>query len=167
MEAYKQLVQVLRALSSEGMEEAGQGRREMGCGLGAGGQGLLSPGGGIRGEHSACALVDGRKEGTPSLRSTPRAPAQSLPSSSSGVCSPESSYPGQAFSFSQPRPLSVPSTGCCCFWQTLWSAGGAFQPPFVLVTPEPGYGGVFYPGHVLASYQGESCCLPIPSLSCP
>lgn len=167
MEAYKQLVQVLPTLSSEGMEEAGQGRREMDCRLGAGGQGLPPPGGGIRGEHSDYALMDGRRKGAPSLRSTPRAPAQSLPSSSSGVCSPESSYPDQAFSFSQPHPLSVPSTGCCCFWQTLRSAGGAFQPPFVLVTPEPGYGGVFYPGHTLASYQAESCCLPILSLSCP
>lgn len=44
MEAYKPLVQVLPALSSEGMEEAGQGKREMDSGLGAGGQGLLSGG---------------------------------------------------------------------------------------------------------------------------
>lgn len=59
------------------LEEMGQGRREMDCGLGAGWRsGSSLPVGGIRGEHLAFSLVDGWRKGTPSLRSIPRAPPQ-------------------------------------------------------------------------------------------
>lgn len=111
-------------LASSGRGGAGEEERW------AGGQSLLSPG--VRGGHLACALVVDWRKGAPSLRSTLPGFQLSLPCSGVSFGGIQARLSASAV----PRPLSVLCTGCCCFCQTLQSAGGAFRPPSVLATPD-------------------------------